>query len=58
LGLIGEYLGRIYADVRARPRYFVRQAVGETAGNDRGEAELAPVASHPGAIATGAGWGR
>ncbi len=24
LGLLGEYIGRIYNDVRARPRYFVR----------------------------------
>lgn len=29
LGLLGEYLGRIYDDVRARPRYLVRERVGE-----------------------------
>jgi undecaprenyl-phosphate 4-deoxy-4-formamido-L-arabinose transferase len=28
MGLIGEYIGRIYHDVRARPRYFVKQIVG------------------------------
>lgn len=28
LGLLGEYIGRIYHDVRARPRYFVREVVG------------------------------
>jgi undecaprenyl-phosphate 4-deoxy-4-formamido-L-arabinose transferase len=28
MGLIGEYIGRIYNDVRARPRYFVKQIVG------------------------------
>ncbi len=28
LGLLGEYIGRIYADVRARPRYFVERTVG------------------------------
>ena len=28
LGLMGEYIGRIYHDVRARPRYFVRSRVG------------------------------
>jgi undecaprenyl-phosphate 4-deoxy-4-formamido-L-arabinose transferase len=28
MGLLGEYIGRIYHDVRARPRYFVRQVVG------------------------------
>jgi len=29
LGLLGEYIGRIYNDVRARPRYFLRKVVGE-----------------------------
>lgn len=28
MGLLGEYIGRIYSDVRARPRYFVQQVVG------------------------------
>jgi undecaprenyl-phosphate 4-deoxy-4-formamido-L-arabinose transferase len=28
LGLMGEYIGRIYSDVRARPRYFVKSRVG------------------------------
>ena len=28
LGLLGEYIGRIYHDVRARPRYFVHEVVG------------------------------
>jgi len=28
LGLLGEYIGRIYADVRARPLYFVSEVVG------------------------------
>ncbi|OGV74606.1 MAG: undecaprenyl-phosphate 4-deoxy-4-formamido-L-arabinose transferase [Lentisphaerae bacterium RIFOXYB12_FULL_65_16] len=31
LGLLGEYVGRIYHDVRARPRYFVERIVGATA---------------------------
>ena len=30
LGLLGEYIGRIYHDVRDRPRYFVRSVVGRT----------------------------
>ena len=25
LGLLGEYIGRIYQDVRARPRYFIKE---------------------------------
>jgi len=28
MGLLGEYIGRIYNDVRARPRYFVHRVVG------------------------------
>ena len=28
MGLLGEYIGRIYGDVRARPRYFIQQVVG------------------------------
>ncbi len=27
VGLLGEYIGRIYNDVRARPRYFVQQVI-------------------------------
>ena len=27
MGLLGEYIGRIYTDVRARPRYFVQQVI-------------------------------
>jgi undecaprenyl-phosphate 4-deoxy-4-formamido-L-arabinose transferase len=30
LGLLGEYLGRVYDDVRARPRYFVSQVEGNS----------------------------
>lgn len=29
MGLLGEYIGRIYTDVRARPRYFIQKVVGE-----------------------------
>jgi len=32
MGLLGEYIGRIYLDVRARPRSFVRTVVGRDAG--------------------------
>ncbi|MEG2831045.1 MAG: undecaprenyl-phosphate 4-deoxy-4-formamido-L-arabinose transferase, partial [Edwardsiella sp. (in: enterobacteria)] len=27
MGLLGEYIGRIYNDVRARPRYFIQNVV-------------------------------
>lgn len=30
MGLLGEYLGRTYQDVRARPRYFVEQVAGQS----------------------------
>jgi undecaprenyl-phosphate 4-deoxy-4-formamido-L-arabinose transferase len=30
MGLLGEYIGRIYSDVRARPRYFVESVMGES----------------------------
>ena len=30
MGLLGEYLGRMYYDVRARPRYFVHKVTGRT----------------------------
>ena len=30
MGLLGEYIGRLYYDVRARPRYFVDRVVGES----------------------------
>ena len=28
IGVIGEYIGRIYTDVRARPRYFIEEILG------------------------------
>jgi len=28
MGLLGEYIGRIYQDVRSRPRYFIQKVVG------------------------------
>jgi undecaprenyl-phosphate 4-deoxy-4-formamido-L-arabinose transferase len=37
MGLLGEYIGRIYNDVRARPRYFVHRVVGR---GDKHENEI------------------
>jgi len=28
MGLVGEYIGRIYSDVRDRPSYFIREVIG------------------------------
>ena len=30
MGLLGEYIGRIYSDVRARPRYFIEKITGKS----------------------------
>ena len=30
MGLLGEYLGRVYKDVRARPRYLVHEVKGRS----------------------------
>ena len=30
MGLLGKYIGRVYYDVRARPRYFVQKVLGKS----------------------------
>ncbi|WP_099119470.1 undecaprenyl-phosphate 4-deoxy-4-formamido-L-arabinose transferase [Xenorhabdus cabanillasii] len=37
MGLLGEYIGRIYNDVRARPRYFIQKVVGAKKTDDNQE---------------------
>ncbi len=37
MGLLGEYIGRIYNDVRARPRYFIQRVVGVKKTNNNQE---------------------
>ena len=39
MGLLGEYIGRIYNDVRARPRYFVQKVVGMRSDENSQEEE-------------------
>ncbi|HEY0208595.1 MAG TPA: undecaprenyl-phosphate 4-deoxy-4-formamido-L-arabinose transferase [Acerihabitans sp.] len=39
MGLLGEYIGRIYNDVRARPRYFVQQVIGARQSSSTQEEE-------------------
>ena len=40
MGLLGEYLGRVYHDVRGRPRYFIDHIAGHSnlSGSDVGDA--------------------
>ena len=40
MGLLGEYIGRIYSDVRARPRYFVERVVGKSDLKKSGEVKI------------------
>lgn len=35
MGLLGEYIGRIYHDVRARPRYFIQRVVDRNADSTK-----------------------
>lgn len=35
MGLLGEYIGRIYNDVRARPRYFIQRVVSRDADSTK-----------------------
>ncbi len=37
IGVIGEYIGRIYTDVRGRPRYFIEEIVGGGDGEEKTE---------------------
>ena len=39
VGVLGEYIGRIYSQVRSRPRYIVRVARGAAAERDLSESE-------------------
>jgi undecaprenyl-phosphate 4-deoxy-4-formamido-L-arabinose transferase len=40
MGLLGEYTGRIYQDVRARPRYFIHQIDGRSNLTDNKKSPL------------------
>jgi len=41
-GLLGEYIGRIYNDVRARPRYFIGEIISQ---DDPGRIQNKPAAA-------------
>jgi len=40
IGLLGEYIGRIYLQVRQRPRYLIGAVLGETADEPRGSRQV------------------
>ncbi len=53
LGVIGEYLGRIYAETKHRPHFLIREssdgqaAVTVQLGPERGQQPLPPAEPHP-----------
>lgn len=34
LGIIGEYIGKVYLETKARPRYFIKEILGDNNGED------------------------
>lgn len=40
LGLVGEYLGRVYDDVRGRPRYFIQEVLDGRPDSTAGEKDV------------------
>ena len=46
LGIVGEYMGKVYLEVKERPRFLIREVLEDEAMdsvNDEGEYDIAPV---------------
>ncbi len=46
LGVLGEYIGRIFAEVKGRPLYLVQAQVGRLSGSEPGPVNVAVAGSH------------
>jgi dolichol-phosphate mannosyltransferase len=46
LGVIGEYLGRLYAESKGRPNFIIREVVGRAEQPYADPASIAPIANH------------
>jgi undecaprenyl-phosphate 4-deoxy-4-formamido-L-arabinose transferase len=53
MGLLGEYIGRIYNDVRARPRFFIERVAGESMLKEQSTAQHPELTGHGGVAARG-----
>jgi hypothetical protein len=47
LGIIGEYVGRIYEETKARPQYLISQMVGRRKGRASSDSELSATQLDP-----------
>jgi hypothetical protein len=49
LGVIGEYLGKLYVETKSRPRFFIEQVLGDShAGLDGSSQEARAMTSNLG----------
>jgi len=46
IGIVGEYIGRIYTEVKRRPLFLVREVWSRTGNEPSGTAESANIGTH------------